>query len=276
MPGGPESSLLSSDALQQQVHVWLLFAEQRCAMTQSEAGVLSAADSAEAGMLPTEALRRRFRAARWALRNVLSLHADTPPADWVFQRNPWGRPEVCCADGGLRFSLSYGEGMTALAVARSAEVGVDIVSAQRDVDVLGLAEFAFAASETAQLRSMDGGAARERFFDLWALKEAYAKALGTGFWDKPRHFAFEFPAAGEIGFRPEAAAQRAKWQFVLASAPLGHRLAVAVESSARRPPHIVARVWPGGETCTLRILAQGPNGRAMLSPGRFRVMYRVP
>lgn len=236
----------------------------------AESEVLSAADSAEAAALPTEDLRKRFLAARCALRNVLSLHADTLPEAWTFRRNKWGRPEINGADCGLRFSISHGEGMTAIAVTRGMEVGVDIVSVRRNVDTIGMAEFAFASSEIAELRAMDCGAARERFFDLWALKEACVKARGTGFWEKPQHFAFAFPAAGTIEHKSDAAARRGKRQFVLASAPLGHRLAVAVESGVRRQPCIVARVWPGGKTCPLRILAQGTNGRAMLRPGALR------
>ena len=252
----------TADVLDQEVHVWLVFEERWSGAIDRDGFVLSADEMATANAFPNEALRTRYRIAHCALRKVLSSYDDTPPQAWVFRRGRWGRPELMDGDTGLRFSVSYGDGMTAIAVACDAEVGVDIVSTRRNVDVFGIAEHAFAPSELADLRSIESGAARQRFFDYWALKEAYAKALGTGFWKNPRDFAFSFPAHGEIGFRDRVRRRKTKWQFLLALAPLDHRLAVGART--RRPRRIVAKVAASGEPCRLTVTRQYARDLAIL------------
>lgn len=232
--------------LQGEVHVWLIHPASWHDAFKQAGLVLSADERATADEFADEQLRNRYLAAHCAVRRLLSLYADTAPESWVFCRGKRGRPRIA-GDSDLRFSLSYGDDLIAVAITREVELGIDIVSTRRRVDVMQIAEHAFAPTEVAVLRSMGAASARDRFFDCWALKEAYAKAVGTGFWEDPRRYAFSFPLQGTLAFQPGGNEAGEQWQFMLASTPRDHRLALAVRSGSTRPRKIVARIAPGGD-----------------------------
>ena len=74
-------------------------------------------------------------------------------------------------------SLSHSGGYAAVAASQSAlRVGVDLECA-RVRDVERVARFAFSERELAQLLALPAEARAERFYILWTLKEAFAKAL---------------------------------------------------------------------------------------------------
>lgn len=77
-----------------------------------------------------------------------------------------------------QLSLSHSAGHAAVAAGSGAvSLGVDVEQV-RERDFLRLAKFAFAAGEHAQLEALAPRARAERFYILWTLKEAFAKALG--------------------------------------------------------------------------------------------------
>jgi 4'-phosphopantetheinyl transferase len=82
------------------------------------------------------------------------------------------------APDGVALSLSHSGGYAAAAASRSAiRVGVDL-ECERPRDMERVARFAFAERECAQLDALATAGARvERFYILWTLKEAFAKAL---------------------------------------------------------------------------------------------------
>jgi 4'-phosphopantetheinyl transferase len=81
------------------------------------------------------------------------------------------------AAGSPPFSLSHSGGHAAVALSRTARrVGVDLEQ-MRERDFVRLARFAFAPREQEQLEELQPAARAERFYFLWTLKEAFAKAL---------------------------------------------------------------------------------------------------
>jgi phosphopantetheinyl transferase (holo-ACP synthase) len=76
-----------------------------------------------------------------------------------------------------RVSLSHSGGFAAVAASRMAlRVGVDL-ECERERDVVRLARFAFSEHECVQLEALPVDARVARFYFLWTLKEAFAKAL---------------------------------------------------------------------------------------------------
>jgi phosphopantetheinyl transferase len=66
----------------------------------------------------------------------------------------------------------------ALAFARGVAVGVDVQIVDRERRVGRLAKRYFSAPEVAELETLAGDAMLTRFYQLWALKEAWTKARG--------------------------------------------------------------------------------------------------
>lgn len=238
-------------ALLGEVHIWLVQPASWRHAFDRDGPILSREERATADEFTLDHLRERYAIAHCAVRRLLSLYANRPPGTWVFRRGKRGQPRIA-GDSDLRYSLSYGDDLIAIAITRDAGLGIDIVSTRRRIDAMQIAEHAFAPNEIAELRSMGAESARNRFFDYWALKEAYAKATGAGFWEKPRRYAFSFPRQSTIAFQHDGNEDSGPWQFMLASAPRDHRLAVALRTGAGRPRNIVSRIAPGGESIALR------------------------
>jgi len=177
---------------------------------------------------------RDYAAAHALLRAALSRDGDRAPERWRFDQTTNGKPFLI--DAGARhssFSLSHTSGMVACAVTADADVGIDVECVDRDVTVPDIA-----ARFLAQL---DAEAQRDRFFDLWTLKEALVKALGGGMASSMRALAFSVGPNRDVRLEaPEMDTN--SWQFGLFAPGPRHRLAVAARRSAGQPAKLIFRL----------------------------------
>jgi 4'-phosphopantetheinyl transferase len=244
------------------VHVWVLRAPEDASaddVARAQA-LLSAEERARMARFRFAPDRLRYLFAHALVRVTLSRHAPaTPPADWRFVANAYGRPEVAPdIDTGplpLRFNLSHTAGLVACAVALDREIGVDVEHLfPRGGDFgLDVAARYFASAELAGLGAQPDDARRERFFALWTLKEAYIKARGLGLALPLDRFAFELEGAPgnaaespaiAIRFEPDMNDDATRWHFVRRHPTPEHALALAT----RRAP---------GETVSVLVSESG-------------------
>jgi 4'-phosphopantetheinyl transferase len=183
---------------------------------------------------------RDYAAAHALLRTELSRGCGTAPSAWRFDRNTNGKPFL--ADGAPNdptFSLSHTRGLVACAIGPGdVPLGVDVESEERDVDVDRLAARFFAAAEVELLAALPARARRERFVDLWMLKEAAVKALGLAVPAALKTFTFSIESADRASIvRCDAPTLTAgEWQFALFRPAAGYRAAVAACRQAATPP----------------------------------------
>jgi 4'-phosphopantetheinyl transferase len=132
-------------------------------------------------------LRQQRIASRAMVRNVLAGYLEVSPESLRFRVNAFGRPELAAAATrhSLRFNIAHTRGLMVCAVSRGADVGVDVENIRGRVP-MDVADQGFGATELASLRRLEPALRAERFFQLWTLKEAYAKACGTGLSFPPR------------------------------------------------------------------------------------------
>ncbi len=100
-----------------------------------------------------------------------------------------------------------------------------------------IADRFFAPAEVAALRALPVERQRERFFELWTLKEAYIKARGMGLYLPLEQFAFEL-RPGEpprISFDPRMEDRPASWQFFQLQPSERHKAALAVRRASGLP-----------------------------------------
>ena len=160
------------------VEVWRL----DCARHRDAGRVFDAAlDAPEharlRGMRRADA-RLRFSAGRWLVRHVLARRLDCTESEVELTVGTHGRPSL--ATGGIDFNLSHAGAVVVLALS-TARVGVDIESTSRATDWRAIARRFFSAVELAAIEACDETGRRTAFFRAWARKEAFVKALGTGF-----------------------------------------------------------------------------------------------
>lgn len=191
--------------------------------------------------------RHAFAVAHALLRTTLSEQGDLPPGAWRFQTGSHGKPMLAAgtSTSPWSFNLSHARGLVACVVARGAEVGLDVELATRATAWRGIASRYFSAAEVAQIDRLVDGERPTRFFELWTLKEAFAKALGVGLSQALDATTFELAEPGAIRFTLPPGVVPATWHFALYAPTREHRLAVAVSDGSARRWHILAQASGG-------------------------------
>jgi 4'-phosphopantetheinyl transferase len=179
--------------------------------------------------------RHLYLVTHAAVRRCLARYVDVPPAAFVFERNDHGRPEVAAphAARALRFNLSHTRGLAMIAVAREREIGVDVEDTSRSGEVVESLAERFAPNEVRELAALPPARRRQRFFELWTLKEAYGKARGLGLSLPLDQVTFQIVSGCvAIRFAPVLVDDPRSWQLVTLAPSPTHCAAVAL----RRAP----------------------------------------
>lgn len=173
-----------------------------------------------------------FVAGRRLIREVLGALLGLQPPDVTLFESERGALSIDPSHAStLRFNLSHTEGLVVLAVAET-DVGVDVEWLDRPGRTVELADRYFAPAEAAALQALPIELQRDRFFDLWTLKESYIKARGLGLAIPLASFTFSGFDTSPPSLRvtvdpPYADRPDTAWSFgIWQLAP--HRLALAI------------------------------------------------
>lgn len=162
-----------------------------------------------------------FILSRGLLRRILAECLNTKPSALQFNRNKQGKPFL--ADGTLEFNVSHSRDRLLIAVTAGRAVGVDIEFRRSGLNMESIAKRWFAPAEQKFFRSLENPA--DGFFEIWAKKEAYVKALGLGIYKELNTFAVptgEKPFSANIG-------NDAQWFFKTLEIDSGYAAAVVSE-----------------------------------------------
>lgn len=163
-----------------QVQVWTINLEAKNMEIRRYESLLTDAEIARANRFLTIECRQRYIIARAYLRKILSAYTDHHASSQDFRYGPSGKPYLC-NNSDLNFNLSYSQNTAMIAVSRQREVGVDIQTIAQVTDPESVAHLMFSPAETSYLLSLNVTERQQAFTKIWACKEAYIKALGTGF-----------------------------------------------------------------------------------------------
>jgi phosphopantetheinyl transferase len=125
------------------------------------------------------ALRRRL-ARRAILREVLSRYLDCRPDEIVLSRTGAGRPELDWPRSDLRFSVASSGATALFAVTREGAIGVDVERARHSAGLNRTAHLFLTPDEGRMVAGVEPDRRDAALLRLWTLKEALAKAMGTG------------------------------------------------------------------------------------------------
>jgi 4'-phosphopantetheinyl transferase len=162
--------------------------------------------------------RHCFLVTRALIRSVLSKYAPIAPAQWRFQVNAYGKPEVAGANAltlGLSFNVSHTDGLIVLGITRNNALGVDTEHLRVRPAPIEIAARFFSQDETSALNAMPPELRGDRFFQYWTAKEAYIKARGMGLSIPLDQFSVVFRpgAAPTISFDREYHPEPAQWRL---------------------------------------------------------------
>lgn len=223
--------------------------------TAEDLDQLSAEERARAARFLVGRDRASFAAAHALARRMIAAAAGVESGALTFQAGEYGKPAVTGPGpaSALSFNLAHTRGLVACAVCRGGEVGVDVEAVRDDVQPADLARRFFAASECRVLDATPASERPARFTDLWALKEAYIKAVGLGLSHPLESFAFDFLDGGRLSFVPPPGDAASRVFALFAPAPR-FRLAIAA------PGGYDVRVTDDDARATLQPMYTGAAG----------------
>lgn len=193
--------------------------------------LLAAEERARLERCPTPAARRRYLGARLLCRYALSVKTGRPVDQWRFRHGTHGRPEVEPDYEDVRFNLSHDDGLIACVVTHGSRCGVDVTRTPSTAELAFHLGRRLAPAERAELTEAAPGTRAAVASELWVLKEAYLKALGTGLTRSLDGFSFVRRPGSPIAVRDpqQPAGADARWWFDLLHPGPSHVLAVATE-----------------------------------------------
>jgi 4'-phosphopantetheinyl transferase len=227
-------------------HLFIARPETLLASAPGHLSWLSAAETERAARFRQPGDGARYRATRVLVRGVLAGILGRPPAELAFVEGPHGRPRLASGTASLDFNASRSRAWLALVVTGGVACGVDVEDVERPADFLGIAR-AFALEERESLESASLAERGRRFFQLWTLKEAALKGLGTGLTLSLGACAFvpQEGAPPKATFSAAAGDSAGEWTFRHVAPDSRHLIAVAVRT--QRPLQLL--VHEDAEVC---------------------------
>ncbi|KAI3732863.1 hypothetical protein L1987_64073 [Smallanthus sonchifolius] len=197
-------------------------------------------------------------------KDYLDIHSCVSPRSLVFRKNAHGKPEVIWEQSDdwhpppLHFNLSHTSSLIACGVIVGSPIGIDVEEKQRTLksNILSFAKRYFSCEEVEVLSAIsDPEVQRHEFIKLWTLKEAYVKALGTGFSGAPFNtFTIRF---GDANPNPEDSAivivplekptnLTTNWQFAQVELAGSHYAAICRQNDG----------LPGGVGASMKVIVR--------------------
>ncbi|WP_278044718.1 4'-phosphopantetheinyl transferase family protein [Shewanella maritima] len=172
-------------------------------------GLLSDDELAKVERIRSSERREKSLWVRALVRILLSRHSDIAPQQWRFEYGKHGKPRLTDAQfkhSGISFNLSHSGDWFMIAIAcmnnpnqlassgdcQPIMLGADIERLRSRTDIHAILNNYFSELEITQLQQLPESEQRQRFFDLWALKESFIKAEGSGLALSLKSFAFDF------------------------------------------------------------------------------------
>jgi 4'-phosphopantetheinyl transferase len=228
--------------------------------------ILSADEQMESRRFRRARDRDQFIIARALVRLALSQYFPIPAGDWRFDRDNYGKPFVASPQiwPPVRFNVSHTEGLIACLVTRSGEAAVDAEKVEYSRDLPLVARRVFSPAELTALSELSGRNWTTRFFDLWTLKEAYAKARGLGLSLMWSDISFELGPDNAISAHFSSALNDDPSVWVFWRCPLSsrHIIAVAVKRDFQNTLEIVQE-WVRFDELSMKLT---PGHRIVVGP----------
>jgi 4'-phosphopantetheinyl transferase len=127
--------------------------------------------------------RRRFRARRALLRQVLARELGCAPVSLELASAQHGKPFIARPATDLVFSLSHAADRVVIAIGRARRLGVDLERIDAGLDHRRLVSHLFSGAERSRLAALPADQRTPAFFRAWTCKEAVVKAIGAGLFE---------------------------------------------------------------------------------------------
>ena len=168
------------------VHIWKVDLKVIAAY-QDAAKILSTDERERAARIIDPLRRGRFRSARFVLRNILSLYNYLPPEEIELSYGRYGKPFIKqkALKCSISFNITHSTNLMLVALSNSCQIGIDLEKEHSITTKEWIIKQYFSQKDNYFFRHLPGEERLSAFLLLWTLKEAHAKALGSGFGAAP-------------------------------------------------------------------------------------------
>ena len=166
------------------IHIWRAILEPVTPGALEDFRRLLSKDERErADRFHFERHRSRFAVCRGTLRKILGRYLDIGPGRVDFEYGAKGKPALNPAvhPRGLFFNLAHSRHLALFAVSRRRPLGIDLEYQREMPRAQDLARRFFSPREHAWIMEMPQQKRQEGFYRCWTRKEAFIKAIGSGF-----------------------------------------------------------------------------------------------
>ena len=170
-------------SLGSETHVWIFSTRGfgQCEVTEVYDSVLNLHEKKRADRLSGEDSKKQFIVSRYFLKSVLSSYVGCFPREVSIAPGRNNKPILLkqYETQPIFFNLSHSEEKCALVIGKQEALGIDIENSEKERRFNSLSKRYFSSSEHESIVKLAPREKRERFYRLWTLKEAYAKASGN-------------------------------------------------------------------------------------------------
>jgi len=125
-------------------------------------------------------LQNSYLLSHVACRQILAHYLKLQAAEIKYKNNQHGKP-LLNHETPLNFNMSHSHNKAIIAVSSDAMIGVDIEFSDKKTGWEKIAPRYFHAEEINHLFAQPKDQQKQTFFQIWTRKEAFIKAIGTGF-----------------------------------------------------------------------------------------------
>lgn len=125
-------------------------------------------------------LKQSYLISHVACRQILAQYLNISAKEIQYKKNPYGKP-LLDHDTSIRFNMSHSNTLAIVAVSIHNDLGVDLEFSDKKTAWKKIAKRFFHPTEIKHMLKQGEDEQKKTFFQIWTRKEAYIKALGTGF-----------------------------------------------------------------------------------------------
>jgi 4'-phosphopantetheinyl transferase len=190
---------MQQELRKEEVHVWSSYVARSPYDFDKSFICLELAEKERAQGFYFERDRIRFVQSRYLLKMLLAKYVGRSASEIKFAYNPYGKPGLMDQQANLYFNISHAGDWVVMAFARDIEMGIDLAYHHPTEDISGLiSPDIFTDRELSYFDNIASTKRQALFYKLWACKEAYLKAIGTGLSVAPNNVEVTLGENGEI------------------------------------------------------------------------------